>query len=157
MAYQLSLDDGRFAGSLIYKDAGFETAGIFTDTAYTLEKSGAGSWVTRKTGESGILATCTVELDGKISVHHGSLSYSFVKPINWKPRFCLLNSQQEEVAAFIPTINWELDSCNFSLQLNEEFSTQTEAFLILQALHCAVCGMAMLNGLTIPAIGNLNG
>lgn len=157
MAYQLILDDGRFAGSLSYKDASFDSAEIFTDSAYILEKSGAGNWVTRKTGETTILVTSMVELDGKISVRYGTVLYSFVKPINWKPRFCLLNSQQEEVAAFIPTINWELNTCNFSLQLNEEFSNETEAFLILQALHCAVCGMAMINGLTIPAIGNLNG
>ncbi|MBL0270730.1 MAG: hypothetical protein IPP99_19200 [Chitinophagaceae bacterium] len=157
MAYQLYLDDGHFAGSLIYKDACFDTAEIFTDSAYILEKSGAGNWVTRKNGEAMILVTSWVELDGKISIQYGTGMYSFVKPINWKPRFCLLNSQQEEVAAFIPTINWELNTCNFSIQLNEEFSNETEAFLILQALHCAVCGMAMINGLTIPAIGNLNG
>lgn len=157
MAYQLCLEDGHFAGSLTYKEASFDAAGIVTATDYSIEKSGAGCWVTRKKGDPAIIATCSVELDGKISVHYGTAFYSFVKPINWKPRFCLLNQQQEEIAALIPTINWDLDSCDFSLQLNEEYTHETEAFLILHALHCAVCGMAMLNGLMTPAIGNLNG
>lgn len=156
MAYQLQLDNGHFAGSLIYQDGNFDHAGIFTDAGYELEKAGTGKWVTKKTGDPSILASCSVELEGRMRVQHGSNYYSFVKPLNWKTRFCLLNRQKEEIAAFIPALNWVMGSCNFTLQLNEEYCHETEPFLILHALHCAVCGMAMLNGLMIPAIGNLN-
>lgn len=157
MVYQLRLDDGHFAGSLIYTDSHFSAAGIYTGSSFTLEKSGAGCWITRQSGEEEVLATCKVELDGRISLQTGNTIYSFVKPVSWKPRFCLHNQQQEEIAALLPVINWVLDSFDFSLQLNDEFSDETGAFLILHALHCAVCGMAMLNGIMTPAIGTLNG
>ena len=157
MAYQLRLDDGHFAGSLLYTDDRFQQAEIRTSSIFLLEKSGAGQWITRQENQEGILASCRVELDGRIRLQTRDASYQLVKPLNWKTRFSLINEEAEEIAAFLPTLNWEREGCDFSLQLNEEYSHETGAFLILQALHCAVCGMAMLNGLLTPAIGNLKG
>lgn len=157
MAYQLRLDDGHFAGSLLYTQEAFQQAEIRTQTSYHLEKAGAGQWIIRESGQEYILSSCHVELDGRIRLQTMDASYQLVKPLNWKTRFSLINEEDEEIAAFLPTLNWETEGFDFSLQLNDEFINETEAFLILQALHCAVCGMAMLNGLLTPTIGNLKG
>jgi hypothetical protein len=58
----------------------------------------------------------------------------------------MLNSEKEEMVAFLPTANWKLHSYNYVLQLNSEYIKETDRFVILQALHCAVCSMAMMNG-----------
>ncbi len=64
----------------------------------------------------------------------------------------MLNADGEEVLAFLPTANWKTHAYNYGLQLNDEFKKETDSFHILQALHCAVCSMAMMNGFIPPIV-----
>jgi hypothetical protein len=154
-AFQLLREDGIFAGSLVYSTDDFSTALMSTGSEYIIESDGSGRWITKNKKTGFQYAQQVVELDGKIKIETGKKQFMFIKPVSWKPRFFLINSLGEELAGFIPSVNWKLESYNFSLQLNEEFSKETDAFIILQALHCAVCSMAMLNGIVLPAIGKI--
>jgi hypothetical protein len=78
--------------------------------------------------------------------------YIFKNPFTWKLRLMMLNDEKEKVLAFLPTANWKIHSYNYGLQLNDEFIKETGSFVILQALHCAVCSMAMMNGFIGGAI-----
>ena len=60
--------------------------------------------------------------------------------------------EKEEMLAFLPTANWKIHSYNYGLQLNDELIKETDSFIILQALHCAVCSMAMMNGFISTSI-----
>jgi hypothetical protein len=154
-AFLLLQEDGSFAGSLVFNSEDFSNALLITDVEYIIETEGSGRWIT-KNKDSGLQnAQYVVELDGRIKLEIGEKQFMFIKPVSWKPRFFLKNSQQEEVAAFLPSVNWKLESYNFSLQLNDEFSKEMGAFIILQALHCAVCSMAMLSGVVVPIIGEI--
>lgn len=64
----------------------------------------------------------------------------------------MFDAEKEEVLAFLPTANCKIHAYNYGLQLNDEFIKETDSFVILQALHCAVCSMAMMNGFVGGAI-----
>lgn len=155
-AYQLLHDDQSHAGALLYNDTLLSAGLLWAEKEYEIENIEAGVWITTEKGNKKRIASCLVEVDGKISLQTNSKSYSFIKPVSWKPRFVLLNNHKEELVALIPSINWSKESCDFALQINETELDETGVFIILQALHCAVCSMAMLNGLVVPAVGTIN-
>lgn len=155
-AYQLLHDDESYAGALLCKENLFSSGLISAEQEFEIESTDAGIWITRVKSNKKLVASCTVEVSGKISLQANSKTYSFIKPVSWKPRFVLLNNQKEELVALIPSINWSKESFDFALQVNETELDETGVFIILQALHCAVCSMGMLNGLVAPSVGIIN-
>ncbi len=151
-SYALHHEDGRLAGSLIYLDDSLTGATLTCDKEYNISKESMGKWVTTGSGTGILHAMCKVRIGGTISLIIANTHYTFRKPFSWKLRFTLLNTEKEELLAILPSANWKVHSYNFILQLNGEFVKETDSFVILQALHCAVCSMAMMNGFIPPAV-----
>jgi hypothetical protein len=151
-ANTLEQDDGRFTGSLLYKNEPLNEAKLSCEKEYTIYKQSPGSWVTSGVKDNILSAVCKVRVDGTITLILGNKQYTFKKPFSWKLRFTLLNAEKEEMLALLPSANWKIHSYNFAPQLNDEFANETSSFVILQALHCAVCSMAMMNDTIISAV-----
>ena len=151
-AYTLEQDDDRFAGSLLYNDESLNEARLSCEKEYTISKQSLGSWITSGVTDKMLCAVCNVRVGGTITLIIGNKQHTFKKPFSWKLRFTLLNAEKEEMLALLPSPNWKIHSYNFALQLNDEFANETSSFVILQALHCAVCSMAMMNGFIPPIV-----
>jgi hypothetical protein len=151
-AYALQKDDSSFAGTLDYPEGFAGNANLFCGEQYMIVNNQQGTWNTYRQHQSERIATCKVGINGTMSLEIRDRSFLFIKPVNWKLRFVLLNDEQEEVAAMLPMINWKDQSYDFILQLNNELLQETDAFIILQALHCGICSMAMLNGIVPPVV-----
>jgi hypothetical protein len=150
--YQLQNDDGSAAGSLTYIDSSLSEAMLSCDKEYFITKQSYATWITKETGNDIQRALCKVKVGGTMTLIINNKQYVFKKPFSWKLRLLMLDAEKEEVLAFLPTANWKTHSYNYGLQLNDEFSKETDSFVILQALHCAVCSMAMMNGFIGGAI-----
>jgi hypothetical protein len=150
--YQLQNDDGSSAGSLTYMDDSLTEAMLSCGKEYFITKQLHATWVTKETGNDVQRAICKVKIGGTMALIINNKQYIFKKPFSWKLRLMMLNDEKEEVLAFLPTANWKIHSYNYGLQLNDEFIKETDSFVILQALHCAVCSMAMMNGFIGGAI-----
>lgn len=152
-AYALQNEDGSFAGSLSYTDNSlFEALLKCGETFYSIEKKD-GSWSTTNKKNEKKTATAKVKMGGTIELVINGQHYIFKKPLNWKLRFVLLNAEKEEVLGLLPQINWNKKCYDFVLQLNDELINESGSFVILQALHCAICSMAMINGTLVPMVG----
>jgi hypothetical protein len=150
--YQLQNEDGSTVGSLIYLDDLLNEAMLSCDKDYFITKQSTGIWVTKEITTDSYSALCKVKIGGIMTLIINNKQYLFRKPFSWKLRLVMLNEEEEEVLAFLPTANWEIHSYNYGLQLNDEFNKETDSFHILQALHCAVCSMAMMNGFIPPIV-----
>jgi hypothetical protein len=150
--YQLQNDDGSTAGSLTYIDSSLSEAILSCDKEYFITKQSYATWVTQENGSDIQRALCKVKIGGTMTLLINNKQYNFKKPFSWKLRLIMLDAEKEEVLAFLPTANWKIHSYNYGLQLNDEFIKETDSFIILQALHCAVCSMAMMNGFISGAI-----
>jgi hypothetical protein len=151
-AYQLQNDDGSAAGSLTYTDDSLSEAMLSCGNEYIITKQLHATWVTKETGSDVHLAICNVKIGGTMALIINNKEYVFKKPFSWKPRLVMLDAEKEELLAFLPSANWEIHAYNYGLQLNDEFIKETDSFVILQALHCAVCSMAMMNGFIPPIV-----
>jgi hypothetical protein len=150
--YQLQNDDSSFAGSLTYLDDSLNEAILSSDKEYIITKQTTGIWITKDKRTDLEAALCQVKIGGTINLVINNKEFIFRKPFSWKLRLSMLNTDKEELLAFLPIANWKILSYNYGLQLNDEFSKETDSFLILQALHCAVCSMAMMNGFIPPIV-----
>jgi hypothetical protein len=154
--FEIRTDGNILVGSIRYKDNSFREATLHLDQNFTLLLLSPGVWVTRlKTSQrEKIAATVKTASGGILSVRRFNKKgkYIFKKPTNWKSRFALLNSSGDELLALMPTVNWKKESHDYILQLNEEFTTECDSFLILQALHCANCSLSMMTGGEVPAL-----
>lgn len=151
-AYTLQNEDGSSAGSLTYLNDSLNEAKISCEKEYFITKQSTGIWITKDISTDLEAALCKVNIGGTITLFINSKEYIFRKPFSWKLRLAMLNAEKEELLAFLPVANWKIRSYNYGLQLNDEFSKETDSFLILQALHCAVCSMAMMNGFIPPIV-----
>lgn len=151
-AYILQRDDNSSAGSLTYLDDSLNEAILSCDKEYLITKQSAGIWITKNTATDLQIALCKVKIGGTMTLVINKKQYLFRKPFSWKLRLVMLNEEEEELLAFLPAANWKKYSYNYGLQLNDEFGKETDSFLILQALHCAVCCMAMMNGFISTSI-----
>lgn len=151
-AYALQNEDDSFAGSLTYLDDSLNEAMLSCDKEYFITKQSTGIWVTKDIITDSCSALCKVKIGGTMTLIINKKQYIFRKPFSWKLRLVMLNDDEEELLAFLPAANWKIHSYNYGLQLNDEFSKETDSFLILQALHCAVCSMAMMNGFIPPIV-----
>lgn len=150
--YKLYNDDGSAAGSLTYLDDSLSEAILSCDKEYFISKQSTGTWITKDITNDMQLALCKVRIGGTMTLVINNKQYIFKKPFSWKLRLLMLNAEKEELLAFLPTANWKIHSYNYGLQSNDEFIKETDSFLILQALHCAVCSMAMMNGFISPIV-----
>jgi hypothetical protein len=153
--FDVYTNNNEVAGTTNYKNSSLKE-GIITigGKDYLLKNISAGMWETRKTEKKELLATVKIATLGSILLElpNKLKKYKFKKTTSWKFRFLLLNPDGEEVLALLPSVNWDLQTHNFMLQLNEEFAEECDALLILQALHCSLCSMSMMNGSMIAAI-----
>lgn len=151
------LDDGREAAArLVYANSAFTDALISTPEKNIINGIATGTWITHLAEEK------TVRLRSKIRVETGGIisirlmqkkkKYLFKKSAGWKLRFSVVNNDGEELLTLIPQVNWAKVSHDYILQLNEEFETECDSFLILQAVHCANVSLSMMTGGEVPAL-----
>ncbi|MFN8251036.1 MAG: hypothetical protein U0V75_04075 [Ferruginibacter sp.] len=158
--YRLLDDYGNHAGDLQYADAGFNAAVIRSGLICQLKKTGTGMWslgqVTGAEKEKAI-TVIKVEAGGMMSIRklYKRKKYFFKKSANWKLRFSLGNSANDELMALIPSVNWKKQAHEYKLQLNDEFEKECDALLILQAVHCANCSLSMMMDGRVPALVNI--
>ncbi len=157
--FELLDESGMSAGKLLYTNNAFENAVIETGRGYLLNAVATGTWITMVNGEvaSKHRTRIRVETGGVISIWFPGKrkKYFFKKSAGWKLRFSLLNREQEELLTLVPNVNWQKGSHDYNLQLNEEFETECDSFLILQAVHCANVSLSMMTGGEVPALVSL--
>lgn len=150
--YTLTDEQGAVAGTLVYNDDSLKQAVISAGKKYSVSSQTDGMWISREDGSDRAVSVCRVNLGGTITLIINDRQYTFRKPFSWKLRFTLVDTQKEEIIGIIPSANWGIHAYNYTLQLNEEFAGETDSFIILQVLHCAVCSMSMLNGFIPPIV-----
>ena len=151
------LDENKIAiAQLIYTSSAFDDAIIETAEKYLLNSIAIGIWVTHLGNDNSVKtkSKIRVETGGIISVSlpGKKKKYLFKKSGGWKLRFYLTNKDGEDLLTIIPHVNWQKESHDYILQLNEEFESECDSFLILQALHCANCSLSMMTGGKVPAL-----
>jgi hypothetical protein len=154
--FELLDENKTTAGRLIYTTGAFDDAVIETAENFLLNGIATGLWITHGAADGGgkIISKIRVETGGVISVRlqPRKKKYHFKKSGGWKLRFSLVNKDGEDLLTLIPTVNWEKESHDYILQLNEEFESECDSFLILQAVHCANCSLSMMTGGNVPAL-----
>jgi S-adenosylmethionine:tRNA-ribosyltransferase-isomerase (queuine synthetase) len=141
---------------LIYANNAFDDAIIETEEEYLLNGIATGVWITHFSKEQSlkIKSKIRVETGGVISIEvpEKKKKYIFKKSTGWKLRFSLAYKDGEDLLTIITNVNWHKESHDYILQLNEEFETECDSFLILQAVHCANCSLSMMTGGEVPAL-----
>lgn len=154
--FQIVDENAAEVARMIYNSSDFEHAEIESEGNFLINKKATGVWVTtiKKNNIEKVKSRIKVELAGIISVQltGKKRKYYFKKSANWKLRFLLANREGEELLCLIPLVNWQKESHDFVLQLNEEFEKECDPFLILQAVHCANCSLSMMTGGKVPAL-----
>lgn len=155
--YRLFDDDGIEKAALQYADTGFNSAGIYSNIPYQLKKTGTGMWTVSLNSDNRkeqAVTVIKVEAGGVMSIRkfYKRKKYFFKKSANWKLRFALFNSENDELMGLIPSVNWSKQAHEYRLQLNEEYEKECDSFLILQAVHCANCSLSMMTGGNVPAL-----
>jgi hypothetical protein len=154
--FELKSIEGAFTGSIEYQDSGFRKGIVVLADTFNLLQIATGVWVTifNDGVAEKIMTNIKAEAGGTMSVRkfYKRKKYSFKKSANWKLRFSLFNADGDELLTLVPAVNWEKESHDFNLQLNEDFEKECDAFLILQALHCANCSLSMMQGGSVPAL-----
>jgi hypothetical protein len=157
--FKLVKEDEAVMASLQYAGAAYNDAVVETDEHIFLNGIATGLWITYQAvdGGSKIKSKIRVETGGVISVRllQKKKKYHFKKSAGWKLRFSLMNKDGEELLTLVPIVNWEKESHDFILQLNDEFENECDSFLILQAVHCANCSLSMMTGGEVPALINV--
>jgi hypothetical protein len=151
------LNENKLAlATLIYTTSAFDDAIIETTEKYLLNCIATGIWVTHLSDDTSvkIKSKIRVETGGIISVSlpGKKKKYFFKKSGGWKLRFYLTNKDGEDLLTLIPNVNWQKESHDYILQLNEEFENECDSFLILHAVHCANCSLSMMTGGMVPAL-----
>ncbi len=150
--------DGNKTGvaRLMYTSSAFDDAVIEAGEKFLLNGIAAGIWITHMGNDTSVKtkSKVRVETGGIISV---SLSgkkkkYFFKKSTGWKLRFSLANKAGEDLLTIIPLVNWQKESHDYILQLNEEYEKECDSFLILHAVHCANCCLSMMTGGQVPPL-----
>lgn len=152
IAYTIQNESGIIDSEIAYKDNSLSYASLKCDNdLFVIEKKN-GSWGTTNTKTQIKVSTVEVNIGGTMQLNIGTENYTFKKPLNWKMRLVLFNSDNEEILAILPKVNWSKKCYDFVLQINEELMPEFDRFIILQALHCAICSMAMMNGVLMPTV-----
>lgn len=154
--FELKNAENKVLGSIRYGNTAYAEAEIRLPDKFELKLIANGIWVTiaGHNDQEKILTNIRVETGGAISIRkfYRRKKYIFKKSVNWKQRFSLSNADGDELMALLPAVNWENGAHNFILQVDEAFEKECDAFLILQALHCAVVSLSMMTGGSVPAL-----
>ncbi|MBK6826611.1 MAG: hypothetical protein IPG86_07010 [Chitinophagaceae bacterium] len=143
------------ASTLGYTDSGLASAELITSDYFLIRQTGTGIWHTML--QSKKVASTTVEPGARLLIQliNRRKKYRFIRSSNWRLRFSLYHMNGEEMLALLPRVNWQKESHDFILQLNEEYEKECDSFLILQALHCANLCLSMMNGGKVPVLINI--
>ncbi len=154
--FELKSTNGEIIGSIEYQNSNYTEAVVLLTDEFSLQQISTGVWVTifNDVVAEKIMTNIKVEAGGMMSIRkfYKRKKYTFKKSVNWKLRFSLFNVDGDELLTIVPTVNWQKQSHDFNLQLNEDFENECDAFLILQALHCANCSLSMMQGGSVPAL-----
>ena len=141
---------------LIYTSSALDDAIIETTEKYLLNGIATGIWVTHLADDNSVKtkSKIRVETAGVISVSlpGKKKKYFFKKPTGWRLRFSLANKDGEDLLTIIPHVNWQKESHDYILQLNEEYEKECDSFLILHAVHCTNCSLSMMTGGQVPPL-----
>ncbi|HPH92425.1 MAG TPA: hypothetical protein PLZ68_16505 [Ferruginibacter sp.] len=155
--FELCSDGRQAEGRLMYSSDAFNNGIIEASQLYELTRIATGVWTTSEKynkDSKKTISSMRVETGGIISLKLTAkkTTYQFKKSAGWKLRFLLRNKDGEDLLSIIPIVNWQKESHDFVLQVNEEFESECSPFLILQALHCANCSLSMMTGGSVPAL-----
>jgi hypothetical protein len=154
--FELKNTEGVVIGNIEYQNSSFSKGVMILADTFNLQLIATGVWITifNDVAAEKIMTNIKVEAGGTMSIRkfYKRKKYTFKKSANWKLRFSLFNADGDELLTLVPTVNWKKESHDFNLQLNEEFEKECDAFLILQALHCANCSLSMMEGGSVPAL-----
>lgn len=142
--------------SIQYEDSSFTKGEIKIEETYSLKLIATGTWAISlllKEQEK-LVSTIKTETGGSMSItkFYRRRKYYFRKSHNLKLRFSLFNKDGEELLTIVPSVNWQKQSHDFVLQINEDFEKECDGLLILQSLHCALCCLSMMTGGEVPAL-----
>jgi hypothetical protein len=139
-----------------YEDSSFNKGELKTRENYSLKLVSTGTWVVSLmlNDDEKVVSTIKTETGGSMSItkFYRRKKYYFKKSQNLKLRFSLFNMDNEELLTIVPLVNWQKQSHDFVLQINEDFEKECDGLLILQALHCALCCLSMMTGGKVPAL-----
>jgi hypothetical protein len=142
--------------SIEYEDSRFNKGEIKTRENYSLKMISTGTWAVSMLvlDEEKLVSTVKTETGGSMSItkFYRRKKYYFRKSQNLKLRFSLFTKDNEELLTIVPSVNWQKQSHDFILQINEDFEKECDGLLILQALHCALCCLSMMTGGEVPAL-----
>jgi hypothetical protein len=154
--FELLDENNNTTARLLYTNSSFNDGVIETEDRYQLNGIATGTWTIHLESDlpAKIKSKIKVETGGVMSLRlpGKKKKYFFKKTSGWKLRFSLINKEGEDLLTIIPKVNWPKESHDFILQLNEEFESECDAFLILQAVHCANCSLSMMTGGKVPAL-----
>lgn len=154
--FELLNENKEVIARLIYNNHLFDDAVIEMAEKYMLNGITTGTWVTILANDrSGkIKSTIRVETGGIITLRLVSKKkkYFFKKSAGWRLRFSLSTKENEDLLTIVPNVNWQKESHDYILQLNDEFEKECDALLILHAVHCANCSLSMMTGGKVPAL-----
>jgi hypothetical protein len=154
--YKLQKFEARKKITMQYENNKLTKGDIKAEENYVLKLVATGTWVLSFTLEQKekLVSTIKTETGGSMSItrFYKGKKYYFRKSQNLKLRFSLFNKDNEELLTIIPSVNWQKQTHDFVLQLNEDFEKECDELLILQALHCALCCLSMMTGGEVPAL-----
>ncbi len=157
--FELTGDEEQVQGRLAYTSPAFDDAVVETNETLLLNSIATGLWIIHgvKSGKSKLRSRIRVETGSVISVKLISRKskYLFKRSMGWRLRFSLSNAGGDDILTLIPLVNWSKESHDYVLQVNDEYETECDSFLILQAVHCANVSMSMMTGGPVPALVNL--
>ena len=152
LSYSLTDNAGYCIGNLQYETEDFAAATLQVHQQFYVKNDRPGTWTFYNQSELKVVSRMKVVTGGKIRLESGSLRHEFRKTSHWYFRFVLYNKEGEELLAIKPVTNWDLQAYEFLLQINDDLSAECNSFLILQAIHCAICSMGMMYDKTVPPI-----
>lgn len=152
LSYSLTDDGGYCIGTLQYETEALSAATLQTGLLFDVKNDKPGTWTFCNHNELKVISRMKVLTGGKIRLETGTQRHEFSKTSHWYSRFVLHNKEREELLAIKPVTNWDLQSHDFILQINDEWAAECNSFLILQTIHCAVCCMGMMYDKTVPPI-----
>ena len=139
-----------------YDDSSFNKGDMLAYENYNLKLVATSTWAVSLLlrDEEKLVSTIKTETGGSMSItkFYRRKKYYFRKSHNLKLRFSLFNKDHEELLTIVPSVNWQKQSHDFVLQINEDFEKECDGLLILQALHCALCCLSMMTGGEVPAL-----
>lgn len=139
-----------------FEDSSFNKGEIKAGEMYSLKLVATGAWAVSLllNDDEKLVSTIKTETGGSMSItkFYRRKKYYFRKSQNLKLRFSLFNKDNEELLTIVPSVNWQKQSHDFVLQINEDFEKECDGLLILQALHCSLCCLSMMTGGGVPAL-----